>query len=368
MKKSVRGIAIALGALALVAAACSSTRARPLAAAARSRIQIALLLDTSAGMTDVVDHAKTLLSTVVDTYRRAERDGEPAIVDIALYEYGGSRTAAESGYVDQILPFTADADRVLEQLWYLTAGRGDGKTYCGAVIESASEDLAWSKKPGDLRLLFLAGSGPFDQGPAGYRAAIAAARARGIRIHTIHFGSDDAGWRDGAERGGGEYLSIPLEQLRDPPALTEQDPEMQQLLVEHAATRVPYTECGRALADGSPAADRPMGCASYDHTWDLVHDADSESFDWASLPAADLPQELRALDVEGRKAYVARKRAERQRIAERMGELTNRREQLRRAEHDRQDAPLEAAIIRICRDLGVHEGFRFEASPSRPVR
>ncbi|HET6224522.1 MAG TPA: vWA domain-containing protein, partial [Dongiaceae bacterium] len=186
------------------ATATPTPTATPVAPVGQDRIQIALLLDTSGSMDGLISQARTQLWKVVNEYARAIRNGKRARLEIALYEYGNAGLSAESGFVRQILPFTSDLDRVSEELFALTTNGGE--EYCGKVIQKATNELAWSKAPGDLRLVFIAGNEPFSQGPVDYHVAIAAARKKGIRINTIHCGGDEPSWRDGALVARGEYV------------------------------------------------------------------------------------------------------------------------------------------------------------------
>src|SRR5438034_11119598 len=73
-------------------------------------VQIALLLDTSNSMDGLIDQAKSQLWSVVNEFIRARRDGRPASIEVALYEYGNDKLPAQEGFVRMVLPLTDDLD------------------------------------------------------------------------------------------------------------------------------------------------------------------------------------------------------------------------------------------------------------------
>jgi hypothetical protein len=373
-------VSVGLGDRSTVKAAAArpaptSTAPTPTPVVGDDKIQIALLLDTSSSMNGLLGQARTQLWKVVNEYARATRHGKHARLEIALYEYGNSALSAEAGYVRQVLPFTGDLDRVSEQLFALTTGGGD--EYCGEVIQQASQQLAWSKAPGDLRLVFIAGNEPFSQGPVDYHVAIAAARDKGIRVNTIHCGGDEPSWRDGAQVARGEFLMIDQDEVVahiDAP----QDDEIARLGVELNGTYVAYGALGRASLERQAAQDSNAASArgamlarsvakangAYDNSsWDLV-DASCNGTDLDKLPVEALPEEMRGLDAAGRKAFVARKHAERERLQQRINLLDAEREKFVQAERVKHggsaQATFDAAMVKVAHDQGTQAGYRFE--------
>src|SRR3954453_10095628 len=71
-------------------------------------IQIALLLDTSNSMDGLIDQAMSQLWSVVNEFIHAKRDGRPASIEVALYEYGNDNLPAEEGFVRMVVPLTDD--------------------------------------------------------------------------------------------------------------------------------------------------------------------------------------------------------------------------------------------------------------------
>jgi hypothetical protein len=359
------------------------TRSQPPAPAQgqdpRSRIQLAILLDTSSSMDGLIDQARQQLWSAVNQFSTARRDGVAPILEVAVYEYGNSRLSAEQGYTRQVIGLTSELDQVSEALFSLTTN--GGLEYCGYAIAEAVRALQWSQSPDDVRALFIAGNEPFSQGPVPYAEAIAAATAQGIVVNTIHAGDHQTGvsggWQHGAVLAGGSYTSIDHNQaivhVEAP-----QDREIAQLNASLNATYVPYGPAGASGAarqseqDSKTAevsagllAQRASAKASslYDNAgWDLVDAAEADPVLLESVAPAALPAPMQAMDSEERRAYVAGKAAERAAIQSRIAELARERE-AHVAEGRRADAAgtLQDALTDSVRKQAEAKRFSFNA-------
>jgi hypothetical protein len=312
------------------------------AASTAPRVQIALLLDTSNSMDGLIDQARRQLWTVVNTFQKARRGKQLAHLEIALYEYGKSSLSAEGGYLRQILPFTTDLDKVSEELFGLKTNGGD--EYCGMVIQKATRNLEWSKAPGDLKLIYIAGNEPFTQGPVSYQSAIAEAKERGIVVNTIHCGSAregaSTGWAAAAKLANGQALNI--DQNRAVAHIAApQDDEIARLGRELNKTYLGYGKKGaeakmrqeaqdtNAAASMGSATTRAVSKASrlYDSSgWDLVDGTKKGAVKLDELKEEELPAELQGKSVAERKAIVDAKAQERSELQARIQKLQAERE------------------------------------------
>src|SRR6185295_20300346 len=158
-------------------------------------------------MDGLIEQAKGQLWKISNEFVKARQDGVAPEVQVALYEYGKSSLSAQTGWIRQIQPLTTDLDKVSEELFALRTNGGD--EYCGWVIQSAVEELAWSPASDVYKVIFIAGNEPFTQGPVKYTEACNAAITRGIIVNTIHCGNEVVGvntrWKDGAELAEGKY-------------------------------------------------------------------------------------------------------------------------------------------------------------------
>jgi hypothetical protein len=312
------------------------------AAASAPRVQIALLLDTSSSMDGLIDQARRQMWTVVNTFQKARRGTQLAHLELALYEYGKSSLAAEGGYLRQIVPFTTDLDKVSEELFALKTNGGE--EWAGMVIQKATRNLEWSKSPGDLKLIYIAGNEPFTQGPVTPNSAVADAKEKGIVVNTIHCGTasegTSTGWSSAAQLAGGQALNI--DQNRAVAHIAApQDAEIAQLGRDLNKTYLGYGRKGaeakkRQEAQDSNAAPsmasattRAVSKASrlYDNSgWDLVDGTKKGAVKLEAVADADLPAELQGKSAEERKAIVDTKAKEREQIQARIQKLQSERE------------------------------------------
>jgi hypothetical protein len=209
------------------------------------RIQIAILLDTSGSMDGLIEQTKSQLWRVVNEFATARRQGKRPRIELALYEYGKSSIPSEQGYIRQIVPFTRDLDRVSEELFAL--GTNGGEEWSGMVIRDATTDLAWSRSPADMKMVFIAGNESFEQGPVPFRDAIAQARERGIVVHTIYCGNPHDGlsrlWREGATLAAGSFTHID-HNARVAAVVTPWDDEINRLGLALNRTYIAYGSRG----------------------------------------------------------------------------------------------------------------------------
>ena len=178
--------------------------------AEKPRIQIALLLDTSGSMDGLIGQAKTQLWKIVNEFISAKRNGKRPEFEVALFEYGNDGLKKEDHWIRLVVPLTNDLDKVSQELFALKTNGGE--EYCGAVIQAATERLAWSKNAKDLKTIYIAGNEPFSQGPVKYQDACRKAIEKGITINTIFCGplaeGAQSGWKDGAALADGAFINI----------------------------------------------------------------------------------------------------------------------------------------------------------------
>ena len=346
------------------------------------RIQIALLLDTSSSMGGLIEQAKSHLWKLVNEFIGAQRHGQQPELQVALLEYGNGRLSAAEGYIRLVLPLTSDLDKVSQELFALTAH--GHLEYCGQVISDAVEKLAWSGSANDLKVIFIAGNEPFTQGPVDYRESCRAAISKGIVVNTIFCGQHRQGiagqWKDGATLAEGGYMNI--DQNRVVVHIeAPQDPEIArlgELLNEtyisfgsqgHAGVlnQVAQDANARSASPGS-SVERAVSKASgfyRNSTWDLVDAVAQQAVHLEDVEADDLPELMREMSMDQRRAYVRDKADQRRRIQEQIRQLDQQRRayvaqaQRARTESDESNT-LDEAMVTIARQQAVERGFTFE--------
>ena len=310
---------------------------------AGSRVQLAILLDTSGSMDGLIDQARSRLWKIVNELARAKKNGRPPRLQVALYEYGQDAIPAAAGYLRRIVPLSEDLDRLSEELFRLKTNGGE--EYCGRVIESAVRELEWSGDGGDLKMIIIAGNEPFTQGGTDYRESCREAIARGIAVNTVFCGDFQeglrTGWKAGADLADGQYLAIDANNA-PPPVSAPQDPEIARLSQELNRTYVAYGKDGGAgklrqekqdknasAVSGEVLAQRAAAKAAphyYNPSWDLVDAKKSGQVKLEELSESELPQELKGLSARERNEYVAAMQGRRDELQKKIAALNGERE------------------------------------------
>lgn len=347
----------------------------------RPLIQLAILLDTSGSMEGLIDQARSQIWSIVNEFATAEQNGVKPELQVALFHYGNDSLPPQEGFVQMLLPLTTDLDAVSEKLFALTTN--GGSEYCGWVIGSAVESLAWSESESDLRVIVIAGNEGFDQGAdqRPYQKTIEAAVRKGIIVNTIFCGDDEqgrrTGWYDGAILGEGRYGSIDQDAVAvHIPA--PQDTALLELNTRLNATYLAFGAAGAAMRErqvaqdanasraGQPAAAARIQAkagALYSNTlWDLVDAYKERTINLDDLKDDELPEELRGKSIEEKKAIIEKKAAERAEVQKQIQELAQAREAFiarKRREMAEQGSLLESALLAALKEQAQAKNFRF---------
>ena len=121
-------------------------------------------------MDGLINQTREQLWRIVNTFTNARREGKRPTLELALYEYGNDSLSQKDNWIRQVVPLTTNLDQVSEALFQLSTN--GGSEYCGAVIDKATHELAWSDRKGDLKLIYIAGNEPFTQGPVDFHGAV----------------------------------------------------------------------------------------------------------------------------------------------------------------------------------------------------
>lgn len=343
----------------------------------QTSIKVALILDTSNSMDGLIDQAKSQLWSVVSELSEARCDDVTPDLEIALYEYGNDQLSMREGYIRLVSEFTSDLDHISEKLFALKTD--GGSEYCGQVIQTSLKALDWEEYPKDLKLIFIAGNEPFDQGNVSYREVCKEAREMDITINTIFCGNFEEGkqthWKDGAYIGGGDYMNIDQDcqyvHIKSP-----YDDRLIELNEQLNDTYIAYGSLGLEMAtrqeeqDGNAAsmnqrayikrAEAKSSSAYKNSNWDLVDACDDGTVELEEVSEEQLPAEMVDMTMEERSAYVAEKQKEREKIQKEIGELTVKREKY--VSDKRKDDPanmLDVAIIQAVKRQAIAKNFEF---------
>jgi len=352
----------------------------PITISKDNKIQVALLLDTSNSMDGLIDQAKSRLWNIVNTLTTLKYNGQAPQVEIALYEYGNDGLKDEN-YIRQITPLTQDLDLVSEKLFALRTN--GGSEYCGAVIRDASTNLNWDGNEKSMKLIYIAGNEPFDQGKISYKDVIAKAKSKNIYTNTIFCGSRDEGiqtfWQNGASLGDGKFFNIDSDR-KVIYIETPYDVRISQYNSQLNDTYISYGSRGsemknkQAIQDvnaesqsASNAVERAVSKSKKnayknDH-WDLVDKVEKDKSYISSIKEEELPSELKGKSKEEISKIVAQKSADRDKIQREIEILAKQRqsyidsEMKKRGSSESDD--LGKAIQKSILELGKKNGYSF---------
>lgn len=311
-------------------------------ASKKTKIQVAILLDTSGSMQGLIEQAKSRLWNIVNTLTTLKYKGESPDIEIALYEYG-SYNLYKGDYIRQITPLTVDLDQISKELFALTTGGSE--EFCGTVIHKAVKELEWGRNDADMKLIYIAGNEIFTQGSVPYKTAIAEAIQNNIFVNTIHCGNESMGirdfWQDAAIHGKGKFFNI------DANAVTRQiktpfDPQIILCNEKLNDTYISYGAIGKERKMNQALQDKNANAISsanyteravskskavYKNTsWDLVDKMKEDKNVLSSIQKEELPEELKGKSMVEITNIITLKEKERASLQKEIAELASKRQ------------------------------------------
>lgn len=302
------------------------------------KIQVAILFDTSNSMDGLIDQAKSRIWTIVNDLSSLKHQGQTPTIEIALYDYGNSSLSIESNYIRRQIDLTSDLDVISEKLFGLRTN--GGSEYCGAVIGASINELNWTTHPQDLRMIYIAGNEPFNQGKIDYKEVCKTAAQKDINVNTIYCGNYDQGvrefWFDGAKLGKGEYFNIDSDQQ----IVHIDTPYDDQINAYNDSLNRTYFGYGSMGISGkmnqsaqdmnavseskSLKAERAIVKSKSNYTnssWDLIDAVEEGSKELSAIPEAELPDEFKGKNDEEKQKLLEEKKAEREVYQKKINEL-----------------------------------------------
>lgn len=342
-------------------------------------VKIALLLDTSNSMDGLINQAKAQLWDIINefTYARCGNETRPEI-QIALYEYGNDNLSSREGYIRQVLGFSSDLDAISERLFSLTTNGGE--EFCGTVINTSLNQLNWGKNADDLKLIFIAGNEPFNQGRLDYRDATAQAKEKDIVVNTIFCGNFEQGistnWKDGAVRTGGDYMAIDHNQelvyVETPydDAIIILNKKLNNTYVGYGSqgqskiTMQREQDSNAEILNDEVAVKRAVSKSSRmykNSTWDLVDAVEENEAVLETMETSEsLPEELKGKTKEELKKYIAEKKEEREKIKNEIKELNAKREAFIAKSQTENTGGLENAMLSAIKKQASRKNYTWK--------
>lgn len=346
----------------------------------KTKIKLAIILDTSNSMDGLINQAKNQLWKIVtELAKTKDKNGEDPDIDLALYQYGNSSLSLRTGYIQLIQNFTGELDEISEKLFALKTNGGE--EYCGAVINSSISDLEWSNSPDDLQMIYIAGNEGFNQGSFNYQKACEIAKSRHVTVNTIFCGPRQKGintfWKHGADLTKGNFACIDSD-AKSVHYNSPFDDQISSLNKELNKTYVPFNASGHSkkknqLMQDSNAESFGKANASKRYlskgskvyrnsSWDLVDYSERKHFDINQLDKNHLPDSLKNLSNNQLEIKINQLSNHRKKVKHEMAKLNKKREDFiakEKVSHS-EVAQLESAIIKGLKEQASKKKIRFE--------
>lgn len=302
------------------------------------KIQMAILFDASGSMSGLLNQAKARMWSIVNELTELRYDSIVPTVEIALYSYGNDGHSASDYFVKQLVPLTTDLDMISEKLFSITTN--GGSEFCAGVISKSLDNLVWSSDPLDLKMIYIAGNEPFNQGPLDYKTICKKACEKEIYINTIHCGTYDQGvkdlWYDGAQIGCGDYFHIDadlsVQQIATPydSLINVYNDSLNTTYIGYGAKGTQRKELQtrqdlNAVSLGKAnKAERSVAKTKLNYnnaSWDIVDAEKQADFKIEEVKEADLPEELKGKTTEEKKVFIAEKAKLREELQKEISDL-----------------------------------------------
>jgi len=318
--------------------------------AARPRMEVAFVLDSTGSMGGLIEGAKQKIWSIANSII-AQKPTPEVRIGLVTYRDRGDE------YVTKKFDLTSDIDAVFTNLQSFTAdGGGDDPESVNEALHVAVTGLDWSADRNVLKIIFLVGDYPphMDyRDDVKYPESCRVAVKKELIINTVQCGDvpeTTTVWQEIARRAEGSY--VVLAQSGNMTAMaTPLDEEIAKVSAALGGTLVPYGDRERqaearrkvdkaAAAPASVAADRAAynlasGGKAIQGTGDLVADYAEGAIDPAKVSTELLPAEMQKMTPVERTRYIAKQKATRDGLNLTLAELAKKRADYISAEQKR---------------------------------
>jgi hypothetical protein len=309
-------------------------------AAAKPRVEVAFVLDSTGSMGGLIEGAKQKIWSIANNIIGQKPTPEVKIGLISYRDRGDE-------YVTRRFDLTADVDAVFKNLQSFSAdGGGDDPESVNQALHEAVTDFSWSTDRKVLKIIFLVGDYPphMDyQDDVKYPVTCQEAVKRDIIIDTVQCGDvpdTTKVWQEIARRSEGAFVAL-AQSGNMTVVTTPYDDEIAAASAQIGMTLVPYGRSERqaeamskvSAAAGAPAAvaaDRAAynlatGGKAIQGAGDLVADMLDGSVDVSKVKTEELPPEMQKMSLAERKAYIEAQKQKRESLNQKLAALSQKR-------------------------------------------
>ena len=328
----------------------STQPAKATAKAAKPRIEVCFVLDTTGSMGGLIEGAKQKIWSIANEMISAKPTPEIRLGLVAYRDRGDE-------YVTKTFDLTNDIDAIYGQLQsFRAAGGGDEPESVNEALQDAVRKMSWSQDRQVLKIIFLVGDAPphmdYADSPK-YPQVCQEAVKQDILINTVQCGnipSTTPFWKEIAQLSEGRFAAI-AQSGNMVAVATPMDGELAELNRKVGKTLVAYGNepvrlaiAGKQLAaekaPASVAADRlsfnARSGVAVQGEGELLDGLSSGKVKLESVKKDQLPPELQKLNSEDLKAELGQKQKERTELQARIQKLAREREDYLATERKRQ--------------------------------
>ncbi|HKI35589.1 MAG TPA: VWA domain-containing protein [Gemmataceae bacterium] len=312
------------------------------APAKKPKVEVVFCLDTTGSMGGLIEGAKTKIWAIANQIAAGKPTPDLKVGLVAYKDKGDD-------YVTKVIPLTDDLDTIHAELKKFKAqGGGDLPESVNQALDDSVNKIAWSKDKGVLKIIFLVGDAPphMDyKDDVKYPETCKKAVERDIIINTVQCGNDAdcrKYWQDICKKAEGTYVQIAQEGGIVAIA-TPFDKDLGEINAELARSTVTYGDAklrrageekkaeaeklSAAPATAPAAADRAGKIAKDGKVaaYDLIDAIKEKKVKLEDLKDEDLPDDLRKMKPQERKAHLDKLEKKRDELTKKAGELDKKR-------------------------------------------
>jgi hypothetical protein len=331
-------------------------------------VEVAFVLDTTGSMADLIAGAKQKIWSIANTIVDINPNADIRMALVAYRDVGDD-------YVIKPYEMSSDIQGMYGNLIGLQAdGGGDTPESVNEALDTAVDDLKWTKGANVRRIVFLVGDAPphmdYQNGPK-YPAILHQAVQKDIEVHAIQAGDSNATktiWKDIALRGGGSYIPIPQDGGQISEVQTPFDDEIINLQQRLDKTVVPYGAQETQAALEQKILDKASGSVSkrVDNSafyskrksrkevvtggGDIISAVRNNDVELESVEQENLPVPMQSMSIEEQKSYVDGIIKERAKIEEEMYDLVQKRDEFIKSSETKAESTEELSFDKAVRN------------------
>jgi hypothetical protein len=310
-------------------------------------VEVVFVLDTTGSMGPLIEGAKRKIWSIATAIIDCTPDADIRMGLVAYRDIGDT-------YVTKKFDLTTDIQGLYGDLLQLRAqGGGDWPESVNEALFVGVTQMSWSHGPNTTRIMFLVGDAPPHMDYAQdmkYPDVMRLARSKGITVNAVQAGiarDTQRVWLEIAQMGNGEYIPIPQDGGPVVMIETPYDREIIELQGQINHTVIPYgprQQRDRVMQRSEQYYAAPAAVASDMAGYmskqragqannnavtgggDLLADVNAGRQKLAAVPDQDLPDDLRAMSADQRRAHLDRQMAARSGLNDRMAALVKKRD------------------------------------------